>query len=92
MIQKAKLLFEELSTKFQVKKPWDIVIIFVLNVLVTIPAFLIAHQNLIDLEWIWHLDRIILFVLIIVIIQLVLRAMRKITLLSVFLYFNVSSI
>jgi hypothetical protein len=87
MIQKAKLLFEELSTKFQVKKPWDIVIIFVLNVLVTIPVFLIAHQNLIDLEWIWHLDRIILFVIIIVIIQLVLRAMRKITLLSVFLYF-----
>lgn len=86
MIQKAKLIFEELSTKFQVKKPWDLVIIFVLNILITIPVFLIAHQNLIDLEWFWHVDRVLLFVSIIILIQLLLRAMRKITLLSVFIY------
>ena len=30
---------------FQVKKPWDNVIIFVLNVLIAIPVFIIVHQN-----------------------------------------------
>jgi len=87
MIQKTKLIFENLSSKFQVKKPWDIVIIFVLNLLITIPVFLIAHQNFIDLRWIWHLDRVLIFIFILAIIQLILRAMRKITLLSIFIYF-----
>lgn len=86
MIQKAKLTYEQLIAKFQVKKPWDMIIIFVLNVLLAIPVFLIAHQNFIDLQWGLHLDRILLFITIIVLIQLVLRAMQKITLVSIFLY------
>ena len=86
MIQKAKLTYEQLIAKFQVKKPWDMIIIFVLNVLLAIPIFLIAHQNFIDLEWTLHLDRIILFITIIVLIQLLLRAMQKVTLISIFLY------
>jgi hypothetical protein len=86
MIQKEKLTYEQLITKFQVKKPWDMIIIFVLNVLLAIPVFLIAHQNFIDLQWGLHLDRILLFTTIIVLIQLVLRAMRRVTLVSIFLY------
>jgi hypothetical protein len=86
MIQKAKLTYEQLIAKFQVKKPWDMIIIFVLNVLLAIPVFLIAHQNFIDLQWGLHLDRILLFTTIIVLIQLVLRAMRRVTLVSIFLY------
>lgn len=86
MIQKAKLTYEQLIAKFQVKKPWDMIIIFVLNILLAIPIFLIAHQNFIDLQWILHLDRIILFITIIVLIQLALRAMRRVTLISIFLY------
>lgn len=86
MIQKAKLTYEQLIAKFQVKKPWDMLIIFVLNILLTIPIFLIAHQNLIDLQWILHLDRIILFIVIVVLIQFALRAMRRVTLISIFAY------
>ena len=55
----------ELKEKLSLPKPWDIVVIFLLNILITIPVFLIAHQNLIDLEWVIHLDRIILFIFII---------------------------
>ena len=86
MIQKAKLTYEQLIAKFQVKKPWDMIIIFVLNILLAIPIFLIAHQNFIDLQWVLHLDRILLFITIIVLIQLALRAMRRVTLISIFLY------
>ncbi len=86
MIQKAKLTYEQLIAKFQVKKPWDMIIIFVLNLLLAIPIFLIAHQNFIDLQWVLHLDRILLFITIIVLIQLALRAMRRVTLISIFLY------
>ena len=86
MIQKAKLTYEQLIAKFQVKKPWDMIIIFVLNLLLAIPIFLIAHQNFIDLQWVLNLDRIILFITIIVLIQLALRAMRRVTLVSIFLY------
>ena len=76
----------ELKEKLSLPKPWDIVVIFLLNILITIPVFLIAHQNLIDLDWIIHLDRIILFIFIIVIIQLLLRLVKTIIILIAFLY------
>lgn len=63
------------------------IIIFVLNILITIPVFIIAHQNFITLDWAHHIDRILLFLLILTVIQLILRAMRRITLISVILYF-----
>ena len=63
------------------------IIIFILNVLITIPVFIIAHRNLITLDWAHYIDRILLFVIILIAIQLVLRAMRRITLISVILYF-----
>ena len=86
MINQAKRTFDKLSTQFQVKKPWDILIILVLNVLIAIPIFIIVHQNLLDFNWYFEIDRIILFVLIILLIQFVLQKMRRITLISVFLY------
>lgn len=63
------------------------IIIFVLNILITIPIFIIAHQNLVVLDWANHLDRILLFIVILVVIQLLLRALRRVTLISVILYF-----
>ncbi|MEY2631251.1 MAG: hypothetical protein RLZZ469_2149 [Bacteroidota bacterium] len=63
------------------------IIIFVLNILITIPIFIIAHQNLVVLDWANHFDRILLFIAILVIIQLALRALRRVTLISVILYF-----
>lgn len=62
------------------------IIIFVLNLLITIPIFIIAHQNLAALDWLFQIDRIMLFLIILIIIQLGLRAMRRVTLISVILY------
>jgi hypothetical protein len=86
MIEKTILYYLYLKNKFTVKKPWDMIIIFVLNVLLAIPIFLIAHQNLIDLNWYFHIDRVFLFLFLIVSIQLILRALRRLTLISIFLY------
>jgi len=63
------------------------IIIFVLNILITIPIFIIAHQNLVVLDWANHFDRILLFIAILVGIQLLLRALRRVTLISVIVYF-----
>ncbi|HNP33179.1 MAG TPA: transglutaminase, partial [Flavobacterium sp.] len=86
MIKSAKLTYQKLKEKFRIKSPWDMIIIFVLNILITIPVFIIAHHNLITLDWAHHIDRILLFLLILIVIQLILRAMRRITLISVILY------
>lgn len=75
-----------IKEKLSLPKPWDNVVIFLLNILIAIPVFLIAHQNLIDLDWILHLDRIFLFIAIIVIIQLLLRLVKTVIILIAFLY------
>jgi len=75
-----------LKEKLSLPKPWDSIVIFILNILIAIPVFLIAYQNLIDLDWIIHLDRIILFIIIVIIIQLILRMVKTIIILIVILY------
>nr|WP_294776402.1 transglutaminase [uncultured Flavobacterium sp.] len=86
MIKLGNLTYQQLKEKFRIKSPWDMIIIFVLNLLITIPIFIIAHQNLAALDWLFHIDRIMLFLIILIIIQLGLRAMRRVTLISVILY------
>jgi hypothetical protein len=86
MIQFNNQTYLKLKDKLTVKKPWDVIIIFAINILITIPVFIIAHQNLIDLYWFWHIDRIIIFLVILISFQLILRAMRRITLISLFIY------
>lgn len=81
-----RINFKEIVQKFQVKKPWDSIIIFILNVLIAIPLFIIIHQNIIDPDWIFHIDRILLFIILVVAIQLVLRLMRTMVLVCVALY------
>jgi hypothetical protein len=78
--------FKEIKAKLKVKKPWDDVIIFVLNVLIAIPIFIIAHQNIIDFNWWLDLDRILLAVIILVVIQLLLRLIRTILILGIAIY------
>jgi hypothetical protein len=87
MIKPGNLTYQQLKEKFRIKSPWDMIIIFVLNILITIPIFIIAHQNLVVLDWANHFDRILLFIVILVVIQLALRALRRVTLISVILYF-----
>ncbi len=80
------IFFQKIRPKLELKKPWDDVIIFVLNILIAIPAFIIAHQNVIELNWSFNLDRILLFLLIVVVIQLVLRILRTIIIICFILY------
>src|SRR6478752_5629481 len=86
MTRKDRINFNALAERFQIRKPWDSIIIFILNILIAIPVFIIVHENIIDANLYFRLDRIFLFVLILVVIQLVLRALRRITLVSIFLY------
>lgn len=78
---------EILSQKLSIKKPWDSIIIFLLNLLIAIPIFIIIHQNVIDPQWPFHVDRILIFITLIVIIQLLLRLMRKVIIISIIFYF-----
>jgi hypothetical protein len=76
----------ELKEKLSLPKPWDIIVIFTLNILIAIPVFLIAHQNFIDLNWVFQLDRILIFVVIVVGIQMTLRLVKTIIILIIFIY------
>ncbi len=77
---------QNIKQKLQVKKPWDDVIILVLNILIAVPLFIIVHQNIIEFNWFFNLDRIILFVFIVVAIQLILRLLRTIIIVCIVAY------
>lgn len=81
-----KIDFNALKTKFQIKKPWNSIVIFVLNILLAIPLFLIAHQNLIEPDWPWYLDRILIAAILLILIQLLLQAIRRLLFLGVLIY------
>lgn len=86
MVKQSNIDFQKIKEKLQVKKPWDSVIIFVLNILIAIPVFIIIHQNIIDPNWYFHIDRILLFLAVVIAIQLVLRLMKTIIILCIALY------
>ena len=79
-------LLDSYQNKFQVKKPWDLLIIVVLAILFTVPIFIIAHQNLVNLNLIWHLDRIFLFIFIAALLYYILLKLRRIVLVSLLFY------
>ena len=87
MIKFGNLSYQQLKEKIRIDSPWDSIIIFILSLLFTIPIFIICHQNLIDIKWSLQLDRIFLFLLIIFLIHFILKKLRKLTLISVVLYF-----
>ncbi|WP_348812456.1 transglutaminase [Flavobacterium maritimum] len=87
MVPNNKIDFQKIRTKLQVKKPWDHVIIFFLNLLITFPVFIIAHQNLVNPDWPFNSDRILLFLFLLLIIQLFLTALRTIIIICISLYF-----
>lgn len=86
MIRNTIYSIQKIKQKLQVKKPWDTVIIFALNILIAIPIFIIIHQNLVDPNWYFQLDRFLLFIVILAVIQLVLRLMRTIIIVCIGLY------
>ncbi|MDD3004070.1 transglutaminase [Flavobacterium sp.] len=86
MPNETKSKFQEIKSKFQLKEPWNNLVIFILNILIAIPVFIIIHQNILDPEWPFQIDRILLFIFIIGIIQLVLRALRTIMIICMGIY------
>lgn len=86
MTESKKISLKEIKAKLQVKKPWDSVIILLLNILISIPVFIIIHQQLIDPEWPFQLDRILLFIGILIVIQLILRLLRTIIIVCIVIY------
>lgn len=72
--------------KFRIPKPWDAIVIFVLNILILIPVFIILHQVLIDPDWPFHLDRILLFLTIIIGMQFLLNYFKRFIFLILVIY------
>jgi heme/copper-type cytochrome/quinol oxidase subunit 4 len=86
MVKLKDIKYQSLKEKLRIKSPWDSIIIFILSILFTIPVFIIAHQKLIDFNWPFQMDRILMFILITTIFHFVLKAMRRITLISLIIY------
>jgi len=78
---------KKLIDRLRIPKPWDSIIIFVLNVLIAIPVFLILHQNLVDPEWPFHIDRILIFIALVTTLQLLLRLLKNVIIVCIALYF-----
>lgn len=79
-------LYAKYKDRLSLPKPWDTVVIFVLNVLLAIPTFIIAHQNLKELDLRIPIDRILLFIAILIVYQLLLRKIKKYLIIGVFIY------
>ena len=89
MVSYKNIDLQNIKAKLQLKKPWDYVVIFLLSVLLSIPIFIIAHQNFITLNWPFHVDRIVLFGLIFGFIFVVLYFLRTILVICILLFFAI---
>ncbi|CAM2814940.1 hypothetical protein SAMN05444143_108170 [Flavobacterium succinicans] len=89
MIAPKKIDVTKLKTQLQVKKPWDVVLISILNLIITFPVFIIIHHNVIDPDWAFNLDRLLIFALVFMVIHFILNAMKTLTLIVIILYFFV---
>src|SRR5690554_1667 len=85
-MKKSEVKIVRLLSKIHVPKPWDTIAITLLSLLILIPVFIILHQNLIDPEWPYHLDRILLFVAITALVTFLLKAVKKFLFLIVIIY------
>jgi hypothetical protein len=86
MVTTLKDLSVKYKEKFSLPKPWDNIVIFLLNILITIPVFIILDQNIVNPELKFPIDRILLFILILVIFQLLLRLLKTIIVICIFGY------
>ena len=86
MIKIEPISFAKLKAKLSLPKPWDNIVIFLLNILIAIPLFLIVHQNIIEFNWPLNTDRILIFIGLLIIIQLILRTLKTIIVICIFFY------
>lgn len=75
--------------KLSVPKPWDTIIVLLLTLLILIPVFIIMHQNLVDPEWPFHLDRILLFVTITAVVTYILKYIKRFLFFIIVIYLMV---
>lgn len=73
-------------SRLRIPRPWDDIIIFILNVLITIPIFIIIHQNILDPKWPLQLDRVLLVVSILGVLQFILQKMKRLLISVIFIY------
>lgn len=73
----------------RIPSPWNSIIIFILNILLTIPIFIIIHQNIIDPEWPFHLDRILLCITILCVFQFILYKLKTILFICIVVYLGI---
>lgn len=86
MIQLNKENFYLVRSKFQLKKPWDRFVIFFLSIFITIPLFIVLHEALIDPQWYFAFDRIMLFILVLAFVYALLYMLRTIIIICLALY------
>ena len=86
MLQFTKEFIKKCKEKLSLPKPWDNIVIFLLNILLTIPVFIIVNQNLTNPNWQLPVDRILLFIVILICFQLILRMLKTIIVICIFLY------
>jgi len=73
---------------FEVKKPWDNIVVLPFNILISVLIFIIIHQNTINLNWIFYLDRILVLIVLIVANQYLFRYIKKAILIITLLVFS----
>lgn len=72
--------------KYSLPKPWDMIVLFLLNILLTIPVFIIAHHNLVDPNLTFPIDRILLFIALLVLFQFILYQLKTVIVICLFVY------
>lgn len=87
-LEKPKTFIQKI-TSIKIPKPWDTILVFVLNVLVIVPLFIILHQNLIDPHWPFHIDRILIFLSLVILLQVLLNLIKRVVVWSMvgFIFF-----
>src|SRR5690606_13711743 len=85
-MKKLEVKIVRLLSKIRVPKPWDTIAITLISLLILIPVFIILHQNLVDPEWPLHLDRVLLFVAITILVTFLLKAIKKFLFMIVIIY------
>ncbi len=72
--------------RLSIPKPWDSIVIFLLNILITIPTYIIIDQNLINPNLSFPIDRILIFIAILILFQLILKLLKTIIIICIVVY------
>lgn len=86
MVKFSRQQIQQYTSRLRIKKPWDSVIVLALNILLSIPLFIIVHHNIVDPEWPYQIDRILMFLALITVLQLLLSKLKRVILAVIFLY------